>query len=370
MSHLTIQSLTKSFHGHVALKQLNLEIHDGECFALLGPTGAGKSTALRCIAGLESPDAGHIALNGADVGTLSPAQRDVALVFQQYSLYPTLTVRQNLEFPLKAPTRHFSRDEIDRRVQYAATTLRIEHLLERRTDRLSGGEMQRVSIGRAIVREPQLFLLDEPLSNLDAKLREALREEIRLLRKRLNATMLLVTHDQVEALSMGDRVGVLKAGELVQVGTPDQLYEEPNDVFVAGFIGSPAMNLMTVVCAQDGCLQLPGTSVCLSAPAQPDAPPLEAGKEYVLGIRPEHLHVHPQGSVVGEVQTIEHLGAEYLVSVGIASHTSLRLLVDGNVPVGLGEYLSLAIDLEKIHLFDAVTGKRCVSKTLTERKTK
>src|SRR3954462_417151 len=244
MAHLALSSITKKFGRHTALAGLDLEIADAEFFVLLGPTGAGKTTTLRLIAGLEKPDQGSIRIGGEDVASWSAAQRDVALVFQYYSLYPHYTVRQNLEFPLKAKHRRLSAQEIGERVGKVAKTLRIDHLLERKTDRLSGGEMQRVSIGRAIVRKPRGFLMDEPLSNLDAKLREALRTELKNLQMTLGATFLFVTHDQIEAMSMGDKVGILNAGSIVQVGPPQQIYNEPRDVFVASFVGSPTMNLI------------------------------------------------------------------------------------------------------------------------------
>src|SRR6266404_4516268 len=227
MAHVELRNINKKFRRHTALDDLSLDVGDGEFFVLLGPTGAGKTTTLRLIAGLDAPDSGSILIAGEDVGQWSAAERDVALVFQYYSLYPHYTVRQNLEFPLKSKVRRMSQQEIDARIAKAAKTLRIEHLLERKTDRLSGGEMQRVSIGRAIVREPRVFLMDEPLSNLDAKLRELLRAELKDLQMKLGATFLYVTHDQVEAMSMGDKVGVLNHGHIVQVGTPHQIYNRP-----------------------------------------------------------------------------------------------------------------------------------------------
>ncbi|TIR68555.1 MAG: ABC transporter ATP-binding protein, partial [Mesorhizobium sp.] len=257
MAHIELKNITKKFGGHTALTGLNLNIADGEFFVLLGETGAGKTTTLRMIAGLEKPTEGQVFIDGVDVADWSAAERDVALVLQQYSLYPRYTVRQNLEFPLRPKIRRLPDAEIKDRVARAARTLRIEHLLDRKTDRLSGGEMQRVSIGRAIVRKPRVFLMDEPLSALDAKLREALRTELKNLQMQLGATFLFVTHDQIEAMSMGDKVGVLNHGRIVQTGTPQEIYNNPRDTYVASFVGSPPMNLIDGTLVDDRAVMAP-----------------------------------------------------------------------------------------------------------------
>ncbi len=241
-----LQGLSKRFGQVEALRDVALDVMRDELLVVLGPTGAGKTTLLRTIAGLESPDSGSIQMNGIDVTRIPPAQRDVALVFQNFSLYPNKTVRQNFEFPLRAPGRDMSRDEIGKRVDWAAAMLKISHLLDRPSTRLSGGEMQRVAIGRAIVRRPRIFLMDEPLTNLDAKLREGLRVELVMLRRELKTSMIFVTHDQTEAMSMGDRVAVLDDGRILQVGTPRDVYRNPVSPTVARQLGQPAINLLTL----------------------------------------------------------------------------------------------------------------------------
>jgi multiple sugar transport system ATP-binding protein len=244
MASLTLRGLAKRFGAVRALDRLDLEIADGEFFVLLGPSGAGKTTTLRLIAGLERPDAGSIAMDGVDVTRAHPAQRDCAFVFQQYSLYPHLSVYDNIAFPLRAPQRRIDEGAIRRKVDEVAALLHIEDKLGRKATALSGGEMQRVAIGRALVREPRVFLMDEPLSSLDAKLREELRVELRRIQRRLGATFVYVTHDQVEATTLADRVGTLEAGVLQQVGTPQAVYTDPDNVRVAQRLGSPAINLV------------------------------------------------------------------------------------------------------------------------------
>ena len=244
MASISLQGISKRFGAIAALADLRLEIDDGEFFVLLGPSGAGKTTTLRVIAGLEQPDAGLVLMNGEDVTHAVPAQRDCAFVFQQYSLYPHLTVFDNLAFPLRAPVRRMREDEVRARVERVAATLHIEDKLQRKATALSGGEMQRVAIGRALVREPRVYLMDEPLSSLDAKLREELRVELKRLQRQSGATVVYVTHDQVEATTLADRIAILDAGRIRQVGTPEEIYQAPVSVQVAQRLGSPPINLL------------------------------------------------------------------------------------------------------------------------------
>ena len=245
MTNVTLQNITKRFQSVTALKDVSFSIKDGEFFVLLGPTGAGKTTTLRVIAGLEKQDNGHVLFDEEIVDAVSPADRDIAFVFQQYSLYPTMSVYDNLAFPLRSPLRKTPESEIRSQVEKTAEKLRITHLLDRKTARLSGGEMQRVTIGRAIVRDPRVFLMDEPLSNLDAKLRETLRVELQHLQRTQGSTTLFVTHDQVEALTMADHIAVLNEGQVVQIGAADDIYDRPANMFVAGLIGTPGINLLS-----------------------------------------------------------------------------------------------------------------------------
>jgi len=348
MAQIKLAAVSKRFGTQVALEGLDLEIADGEFFVLLGPTGAGKTTTLRLIAGLEQPDRGTIEIDRESVLAQSAAQRDVALVFQHYSLYPRYTVRQNLEFPLRSPVRRHDQAEIDDRVARAARTLRIEHLLERKTDRLSGGEMQRVSIGRAIVREPRAFLMDEPLSNLDAKLREALRSELKDLQMRLGATFLFVTHDQIEAMSMGDKVGVLDHGRIVQVGTPQEIYNRPRDRFVAGFVGSPAMNFLPAE-SRDGRLIALADSLQLPADG-----PVRPGP-VTLGIRSEDLRIGPAEGLEARVHDVENLGVEKIVTLRIDG-LLLRATVPATLELSIDSTVRFGFDPRKLHCFDPDSG--------------
>jgi multiple sugar transport system ATP-binding protein len=297
---LRVQGASKRFGSKPALSGVDLTVHDNELVVVLGPTGAGKTTLLRLIAGLDKPDQGSIAMGGRDVTQADPAGRDVALVFQNFSLYPRWSVRKNLEFPLRAPGRNVPEDEIQRRVSWAAELLKITRYLEREASRLSGGEMQRVAIGRAIVRRPRLFLMDEPLTNLDAKLRESLRVELCELRRELGIPMLFVTHDQAEALSMADRVVVLSEGKVLQSGTPEEIYDRPASPTVALQLGQPAINLLRVRRygelwrAEDGTPVMPATSDF-------------SADEALLGVRPEDVRLDG-GEHDGTARVVEYMG--------------------------------------------------------------
>lgn len=349
MARIQLQNISKVFGRLTALEDLDLDVADGEFFVLLGPTGAGKTTTLRLIAGLEKPTVGTIRIGGENVNGWGPAERDVALVLQQYSLYPRLSVRDNLSFPLRSKLRRASESEIDERVARAAGTLRIEHLLDRKTDRLSGGEMQRVAIGRAIVREPRVFLMDEPLSNLDAKLREAMRSELKDLQLRLGATFIFVTHDQVEAMTMGDRMGVLNAGKIIQVGSPDEIYNSPRDTFVASFVGSPAINLLpghvagsrAVMAADSFELPLAGKGVQEGA--------------YIFGVRPEDVRVQSGGPVEARVHNVENHGIEKILTLRVGGQL-LRANVPAMVEVAVEDTVRFGWNAEKVMVFDHANG--------------
>ncbi|RWM30367.1 ABC transporter ATP-binding protein [Mesorhizobium sp.] len=354
MAHIELKNITKKFGSHTALTGLNLEIADGEFFVLLGETGAGKTTTLRLIAGLEKPTEGQVFIDGVDVSAWGAAERDVALVLQQYSLYPRYTVRENLEFPLKPKIRRLPDAEIKDRVARAARTLRIEHLLDRKTDRLSGGEMQRVSIGRAIVRKPRVFLMDEPLSALDAKLREALRTELKNLQMQLGATFLFVTHDQIEAMSMGDKVGVLNHGRIVQTGTPQEIYNNPRDTYVASFVGSPPMNLIDGKLVDDRAVMAP-MSFELPVTGGARTGGATDGRPLVFGIRPEDVYLEGGAPVEAQVHDVENHGVEKIVTLRVGD-TMLRATVPARTAVEIEQPVRFAWNPDKVVMFDKGSG--------------
>ncbi len=346
MTNLTLTNITKRFKNVTALEGVTFEVQDGEFFVLLGPTGAGKTTTLRVIAGLEKQDAGNVLFDGQAVDDLTPAQRDVAMVFQQYSLYPNMSVYDNLAFPLRSPVHRVSKAEIKRRVEQAADILRIQHLLSRKTARLSGGEMQRVSIGRAIVRDPRVYLMDEPLSNLDAKLRESLRVELEHIQKTQGSTTLFVTHDQVEALTMADRIAVLRAGQIVQIGAPRDIYDRPASVFVAQLVGTPRINLLSAA-RDNGALHVENSSIRLPADTVADALPAN----FTLGVRPEDVQPASDGQFDGRVSLIEPLGVETVIHIQVGDQTMLSL-VSGISRLKPGENVKFDIVQDRLHYFD------------------
>ncbi len=361
MAELKLTSITKTFGDVTALNNINLEIKDKEFFVLLGPTGAGKSTMLRTVAGLEKPDEGEISLEGHRVNDLIPAQRDVAFVFQYYTLYPTMTVRQNLEFPLRSKVRNHTEEEITEIVEHAAKTLRIEHLLNRRSTNLSGGEMQRVGIGRAIVRTPKVFLMDEPLSNLDAKLREVMRAELAHLHHDLGSTFFYVTHDQVEAMTMGDRIGVLNEGEILQIGTPEEIYSHPENMFVAKFVGSPPINFLEAKVDKGNLVVGSGEMLCCLTEEQ-----LQVVEEYnkpviILGMRPEDIQVTRQegggNSFQCEIYFKQSMGAEDILNLK-TDGLLFQAIAPPSLNIKVGEKIYAHMDMSRSHLFDPETELR------------
>jgi multiple sugar transport system ATP-binding protein len=345
MSDVELQHITKRFPGVTALKGVSFDIKDGEFFVVLGPTGAGKTTTLRIIAGLERQDEGAVLFDGQRIDDFTPADRDIAFVFQQYSLYPTMSVYDNLAFPLRSPLRRIPEPEIHKRVEEAAQTLRIAHLLERKTAHLSGGEMQRVSIGRAIVREPRVFLMDEPLSNLDAKLREALRVELQHLQKTQGSTTLFVTHDQIEALTMADRIAVLNEGRIIQVGTPEDIYDRPATTFVAHLVGTPRMNLFEAR-RDNSTVFITGSEMLLPAPVDCELP-----ADFLLGIRPEDINPDLNGEFAGQIVLTEPLGVETILHIRTGQR-NLVSLVPGMTPLRIGQEVHFNIVQERLHCFD------------------
>jgi multiple sugar transport system ATP-binding protein len=339
-----------------AVDALDLEVEDGEFLVLVGPSGCGKSTSLRMLAGLEPIDAGAIYIGDRDVSDVDPSDRDIAMVFQTYALYPHMTVAQNMGFALKIAG--VPKDEIAKRVAEAAKILDLTDYLDRKPKALSGGQRQRVAMGRAIVRNPQVFCMDEPLSNLDAKLRVATRTQIASLQRRLGVTTLYVTHDQVEAMTMGDRVAVLKDGILQQVASPRSMYDRPANVFVAGFIGSPAMNLFDVLVDADGATHLGEFSL----PLPREATAALKGNAVTLGVRPEDLKlVEVENGIPATVELVEELGSDAFVHASVRGSDGKQVLVarvDPRHPPQKGEDVWLAPATENLHWFDTATGAR------------
>ncbi|MBV2358636.1 ABC transporter ATP-binding protein [Thalassococcus sp. CAU 1522] len=328
MGRITLDKVTKSFGEVEVIPPLDLTIEDGEFCVFVGPSGCGKSTLLRLIAGLEDITSGQIRIDGNDATNVPPAKRGLAMVFQSYALYPHMSVRKNIAFPLRMAK--MDQAEIDRRVENAASVLNLSDYIDRRPGQLSGGQRQRVAIGRAIVREPAAFLFDEPLSNLDAALRVGMRMEISELHKKLDTTMIYVTHDQVEAMTMADKIVVLRAGHIEQVGSPLELYRNPRNTFVAAFIGSPKMNLI-------------------------EGPEAAKHNAQTIGIRPEHIAVSSsEGAWQGKVGVAEHLGSDTFLHIhGIPGCDPMTVRVDGELPVSHGDTVYLTPNETHLHRFDA-----------------
>ncbi len=362
MAGIEITDLHKRYGNLNILNGVDLHVEDAEFVTLIGPSGCGKSTLLKIIAGLEAATSGSIRIGGREVNNVPPQQRDLAMVFQNYALYPQMTVRQNLAFGMKV--KGFKKAEIERRIVEVANTLGLGALLERRPRQLSGGQRQRVAMGRAMVREPQAFLLDEPLSNLDAALRTVMRSEIKTLHQRLGRTMVYVTHDQVEAMTMADRIAIMQNGKIVQYGAPDDLYSRPRNQFVATFFGTPQINLWPArVAGEDGGRIL--VNVAAGATFSIPRPERLDSADLVLGIRPEALSLRPQGEgapeIAARVELLEPTGAQTQIKVELGdpsggAHASA--LVPGRFAGELGAKLKLLSTVDDVHLFEAASGER------------
>jgi sn-glycerol 3-phosphate transport system ATP-binding protein len=350
MATVTLDGVRKSFAGREVVHGVSVAVADGELVVVVGPSGCGKSTLLRMVAGLETVTAGTVAIDGRVVNGVEPKDRDIAMVFQNYALYPHMSVFDNMAYGLRM--RGMDRAAIRRRVDRAAAILQLDGLLERKPRQLSGGQRQRVAMGRAIVRDPKVFLFDEPLSNLDAKLRVQMRVEIKRLQQELATTSLYVTHDQVEAMTLADRLVVMNSGNADQIGPPLELYERPATVFVAGFIGSPAMNLVPGELAAGG-VRVGETLLPL------DRPGGESGRAVTVGLRPEHLEPAADGPLALRLTLLERLGADTILHGTLRPHGApLTARAAGTAAPRLGETVALAIRPEHIHLFDAASGRR------------
>lgn len=359
MAELLLQNLVKRFGDTTVVQQLDLSIGSGEFVVLLGESGCGKSTTLRMVAGLEEVTEGRILIGGRDVTHLQPMQRDIAMVFQNYALYPHMNVEQNMSFALRLAGRPEA--EVKRKVHAAAKILNIEHLLHRKPKELSGGQRQRVAIGRAIVREPQVFLFDEPLSNLDAKLRGHMRAELALLHERLGKTTLYVTHDQVEAMTLASRIVIFDKGRIQQVGTPSEVFNHPANLFVAGFIGTPTMNLFKAHLANDaGQLKLIGQGFSFEAPHWLRDTRLDHSQSLVVGIRPQAWRIEAQPQAVSmQVDVVEYLGTESQIVGHLQTPDGQRIaaMVPRDAKALLHQVVGLAVDAQALHVFDADSGQ-------------
>src|SRR5437868_5502394 len=349
MATVRLDGVRKSFGDREVVHGVSCEVGDGELVVVVGPSGCGKSTLLRMVAGLEAVSAGSVAIDGRVVNGVEPKDRDIAMVFQNYALYPHMSVYDNMAYGLRM--RRMSRAEIKSRVARAAEILQLDGLLQRKPRQLSGGQRQRVAMGRAIVRDPKVFLFDEPLSNLDAQLRVQMRVEIKRLQQELATTSLYVTHDQVEAMTLADRLIVMNAGKADQIGRPLDLYERPSTAFVAGFIGSPAMNLVGGKLDGRG---LTMGSVRLPLGEHPDTP----DRPVLVGLRPEHLDLVPDGPIALRVELLERLGADTILHGRLAEGIALTARTPGNFAPRLGDTARFAIRPEHLHFFDPDTGQR------------
>ncbi len=361
LARVVLKNVTKRFDKVIAVNKLSLEARDKEFVVLLGPSGCGKTTALRCIAGLETPEEGEIRIGDRLVNDLDPKERNIAMVFQTYALYPHMTVFKNLAFPLE--NAKVSQNEIERKVHQTAKLLRIEPLLERKPKQLSGGQRQRVALGRAIIREPQVFLMDEPLSNLDAKLRVYMRAELKKLQKDIGITTIYVTHDQIEAMTMGDKIAIMNEGLLQQTGAPDSIYFHPSNAFVAGFIGSPPTNFFDCTLTQDGALDC--SEFVYSLPKElAEAAGKGASGQCVLGVRPQDISVYEkpakkEGMIKTQVDVTEPIGDELILDLKVGEYL-VKVVVSPDFEAKAGDELWITFPADKIHIFDKKAGKTLV----------
>ena len=356
MASVSVRNLCIRFGANEVIKGLDLDVVESEFLVLLGPSGCGKSTLLHSIAGLIDVADGSIEIGGKDMTWADPTDRNIGMVFQSYALYPTMTVERNMSFGLRV--NGTPKDEIARRVSRAADMLQLQPLLGRKPSQLSGGQRQRVAIGRALVRDAGVFLFDEPLSNLDAKLRAELRRELKLLHKSLHATMIYVTHDQVEAMTLATRIVVMRSGKIQQIGAPAEVYENPDNLFVAGFLGSPGMNfLQGSLAAQDGGVRFCAGGLALDVTPYRFSSEWTGTRQVVLGIRPENLLIHESGTLQAAVSLIEPMGNHHVVWIDFEGHL-LSSVVSGALPFQVDDVVRFTIDIAKISLFDQASEQR------------